>query len=553
MTVPMSALARTTFGNKYAHDVSGRKEEWAELAERQVGSVVRPYLNGVAERLRPHVEARRFVPGGRYLYAVGRRYPQVNNCFLFRAHDSREGWADLMSRVTSSLMTGGGVGVVYSDLRPEGTPIRGMGGTSTGPCALMRMVNEAGRYIMQGGSRRSALWAGLHWSHPDVFKFIALKRWSPLVHHCKGEDFNFAAQMDGTNISVILDDDFLAAVTDPRWSRTVTWGGSPHAVSHRWAQDVYWQVVDGMVRDGEPGFSVDCGENAGENLRNACTEVTSSDDGDMCNLGSVNLAAVESPEQLREVVELGTAFLLCGTIYSKLPVEAMYRVREKNRRLGLGLMGVHEWLLRRGYRYEPNDELGRWLAVYATSGHYAALYADKLGVSRPVATRSIAPTGTISIIADTTSGIEPIFAAAYKRRYLDGKDWKAQVRVDPSAARLIANGVDPDAIEDSMTLADDVGRRVAFQGWVQRYVDHGISSTINLPRWGSSTNNESTVRRFGHSLLEHLPTLRGITAYPDGARGGQPLVRMDVRDALGRDGVEFVEGGDGCPGGVCGG
>ena len=87
------------------------------------------------------------------------------------AEDSREGWSDLVAKCTNALMTGMGIGVVYSKLRPEGSPIAGMGGKSTGPLALMKMVNECGRYIVQGGSRRSAIWAGLHWNHPDALRF----------------------------------------------------------------------------------------------------------------------------------------------------------------------------------------------------------------------------------------------------------------------------------------------------------------------------------------------------------------------------------------------
>lgn len=529
----MSHFAHTITTNKYAHDLpAGRKETWPEVAARVVGSVVGPYLPQLVDPLRRAVESRKFMPGGRYLYAAGRKYPQVNNCFLFSAEDSREGWSETMADCCNSLMTGGGIGVVYSKLRPEGANIIGMGGKSTGPLALMRMVNECGRYIVQGGSRRSAIWAGLHWNHPDVFKLIHLKDWSEKIHECRREDFTFPAPMDGTNVSIILDDHFFAAYHD-----------STHQ-QHTLAYNVYWEAVEYMLRNGEPGFSVDCGENEGEHLRNACTEVTSRTNRDMCNLASVNLARISTIEELAEVVELGTAFLLCGTLYSKLPVPSMYKVREQNRRLGLGLMGLHEWMLRRGMRYEPSGELAKWMEVYKMSTSFAHRYADQLSISRPVATRAVAPTGTISIVAETTSGVEPVFAVAYKRRYLDGSTWKAQYVVDAAAQRLIDTGVDPMLIEDAFTLAEDVGRRVEFQVWLQRYVDHGISSTINVPTWGSSLNNVETVKRFGQTLIGYLPGLRGVTVYPEGSRGGQPLVRVNYRDAVKHLGSEFVEGAE---------
>lgn len=544
MTVQkMSNFAHTTCQNKYAHrKVSGHKETWEEIADRVATSVLAPFRPDLVDPCRKLIVDRKFMPGGRYFASCGRKWAQVNNCFLFQAEDSREGWAELMQKTTASLMTGGGIGVVYNKLREKDAEIKRMGGKSTGPCALMQMVNEAARHIMQGGSRRSAIWAGLIWTHPDIFTFIKLKNWAPVYHEQKKLDFNFPAPMDMTNISVILDDSFFTAYHD-----------ESHRL-HNLAHDVYWTVVRSMLISGEPGFSVDIGENEGEHLRNACTEVTSRDDDDMCNLASWNLARFRSIEEFMEAQEIGIAFLICGTLYSNLPVEHMYKVREKNRRLGLGLMGVHEWLLKRGRRYGPDHELAKWLAVYQGSSPLANRICDNLSISRPVATRAVAPTGTISIVAETTSGIEPIYAVAFKRRYLDGNNWKAQYVIDAAAHRLIHDGVDPKLIEDAATLAEDVERRMNFQAWVQGYVDHGISSTINLPPWGSELNNESRVTAFGKTLLRYLPRLRGITAYPDGSRGGQPLTRVPYDEAKDQVGVEFVDQSEeGCKNGVCGG
>jgi ribonucleoside-diphosphate reductase alpha chain len=326
-------------------------------------------------------------------------------------------------------------------------------------------------------------------------------------------------------------------------------------VIRRTREDVYDGTVDGLhcfavVTTENPDLKAD--EFSGAVVHN-CTEVVSRDDSDMCNLGSLNLSRFDSLDDFTEAVELTTAFLLCGSIYSRLPIPAMDAVRTKNRRLGLGLMGCHEWMLKRGYRYGEVDELAHWMRSYTMSGAFANRWADKLGVSRPVATRSIAPTGTISIVAETISGVEPIFATALKRRYLDGNIWRAQYIVDPTARRLIASGVDPALIEDSLTLAEDVERRVSFQVWLQAKVDHGIASTLNLPPWGSSVNNEGTVTRFGSTLLKYLPQLRGITAYPDGARDGQPLVKVPYSEAIGKEGVIFEDSSEAnCPSGVCG-
>lgn len=540
----LSNFAQTVLDHKYAHiKEDGTKETWEDIAYRVASNVVGPYYPDDVEAIAGLIQSRRLMPGGRYLYATGQKFHQTQNCLLLTVEDSREGWADLMQRVTSGLMTGAGIGVVYSKLRERGAKVKGMGGESTGPTALMQMVNETGRHIMQGGSRRSAIWAGLHWNHPDVWEFIKLKDWTDEQKAMKEKDFNAPAPMDGTNISVILDDQFFFAYEHPN-----------HEM-HDWARRVYWSVVEKMMSTGEPGFSVDTGANAGEHLRNACTEVTSSDDDDICNLGSLNLAQFDSIEEFESAVELGTKFLLCGTLYSKVPYEGVARTREKNRRLGLGLMGMHEWLLVRGKPYAPDDELERWLEKYAESTDIAARLADELGVSRPVKTRAIAPTGTISIIAETTSGIEPLFTVAFKRRYLKGTTWHFQYVVDNTARKLVEErGVDPESIEDAYELSKDVSRRIEFQAWVQRFVDHGISSTINLPEWGSEYNNEFLIEDFGTTLMGYLPHLRGITTYPDGSRGGQPLTKAGYREASEWEGVEYEEFSNehACVGGACG-
>jgi ribonucleoside-diphosphate reductase alpha chain len=542
----MSAFARTIMEQKYSHTKeNGSPETWGEIAHR-VATNVLSAINASPEDVKITtrlIRQKRFIPGGRYLYASGRPFHQVQNCLLMRADDSREGWADHLHKCAMALMTGAGIGIDYSDIRPRGEPIRRTGGLATGPIALMTMTNECGRGIMQGGSRRSAIWAGLNWKHRDIREFISLKNWSPDIRAMKAKDFNFPAPMDGTNISVQLDDDFFKAYHDV-----------DHTL-HEDAVNVYWLVVRQMLETAEPGFSVDCGVNAGETLRNACTEVTSHDDSDICNLGSINMANINSLEEMEEVVKYGTQFLLAGTLYSDVPYVKVDEVRTKNRRLGLGLMGLHEWLLQRGYDYAPCQELREYLDIYRVSTVVAGHLADTLGISRPVKTRAIAPTGSIGILAETTTGIEPIFCVAYKRRYLKGSTWQYQYVLDPTAKRLIESGVDPETIEDAYSLATNVEKRVAFQAWLQTFVDHSISSTINLPEWGSEYNNESTVKAFGDMLIKYLPHLRGITCYPNGARGGQPLTPVKWSTAMKHEGEIFVEAADICEiskGGTCG-
>lgn len=863
----MSPFAETILNQKYAHDLpDGSKETWADIARRVPETVMKAVhaKKSLVREVTEAIEQRKFIPGGRYLYATGRQYHQVQNCLLLSVEDSREGWSDLLQKSSLALMTGAGIGVGYSAIRGKGRAIRKTGGIATGPIALMQMLNEVGRGVRQGGSRRSAIWAGLSWKHPDIIEFIQLKNWIEEVRALKERDFNFPAPMDGTNISVQLDDDFFAAMNDDK-----------HTLNTH-ANLVYWTTLRQMLKTAEPGFSIDVGKNSKETLRNACvpgdteiltdsgyvaidqclespvkvwngrewsrvqpkltgrdqplvevqlssgqsltctpdhefvltvgysgevikkkayqledgdrlakfdypvveggtdychayaqgfwsaegmdgygfthlyepkygcskrlldsctiaghsekynrsvlrpqfdvrskqfvpkcdwsvksrldwlagladgdgtvlkeggiqigsvdrqflvrtakmlttlgvaskvtlgikagvrempngrggtaqypcqdfyrllicssdvqsliglglqcsrlllegftpnrnasrfitvtsveeageaamvycfneplnhtgcfdgvvtgqcTEVTSPDDSDICNLGSVNMANVESLEEMHRLVEIGTAFLLAGTVYSDVPYPKVDQIRTKNRRLGLGLMGIHEWLLKNGKKYGPDDDLERYLKVYAQSTKLAATYADEWELSRPVKTRAIAPNGTIGIVAETTTGIEPIFCVAIKRRYLKHLSWNYQYVVDPTAHRLIESGISPDTIEDAYSLATNVERRVEFQHWVQKYVDHGISSTINLPAWGSEVNNDNKVRPFGEMLLKYLPGLRGLTCYPDGARGGQPLTPVRYQTAVQHVGNVYQETVDICDitkGGSCG-
>ena len=149
-------------------------------------------------------------------------------------------------------------------------------------------------------------------------------------------------------------------------------------------------------------------------------------------------------------------------------------------------MRMHECLIQRGERYEVTPELHHWLSVYkGVSDKISKATADRLSISRPIANRAIAPTGSIGILAGSSTGIEPLFAVAYKRRYLRGNTWRYQYVVDSAASELIDRyDTDPKSIESTLDSASDDERRIRFQAEVQDYVDQSISSTINLPAWG---------------------------------------------------------------------
>lgn len=526
-----SQLSETTFSNKYRHQGA---ETWTELAATLVEHVCSDRVSKDAKSLLVrYISELKFIPGGRYLYYAGRAKPFFNNCYLLKAEeDSREDWANLAWKAESCLLTGGGIGVDYSVYRPSGSIIRGTGGVASGPIPKMGGINNQGRYIMQGGSRRSAIYASLNWKHGDIEEFLRVKDWDNqpagttglTISDLKRQDFNFPAPLDMTNISVNYDTEWLL-----NYYKTGDVG------------DIFRKNVEMALRNGEPGFSFNFFEKEHETLRNACTEVTSSDDSDVCNLGSINLSRISSISELASVVELGTLFLLCGTLVAELPYQKISEVREKNRRLGLGLMGIHEWLIQRGYPYSVVPELHQWLSIYkGVSEHTSKVYSNKFSISTPVANRSIAPTGTIGIIAGTTTGIEPIYAVAYKRRYLtSGTKWKFQYHIDSIAQQMIEQyGINPEKIESASDLANDPEKRIKFQADVQDYVDMAISSTINIPAFSTGIVDP---KLFADCLGRYASRLRGFTCYPDGARGGQPLVRVEYKEVVDKLGEEFEE------------
>jgi ribonucleoside-diphosphate reductase alpha chain len=484
-------LGETIFKQKYA---SNPYETWEDKAHSVVNSVCGDF-NGLKtpimekperDRLINYISEFKFMPGGRYLWYAGREARFYNNCYLLRLEeDSREEWAGVTERAMTCLMTGGGIGVDISKARPSGRQLRRTGGVASGPIPLLYTLNEVGRNVMQGGSRRSALYGSMNWQHEDAWKLLHSKNWHDMnvgnttIAELKQADFNFPAPLDMMNISLNYDDAWL---TNP-------------------INSTFMENVKQAMMTGEPGFSFNFGDKQNETLRNACTEITSEDDSE------------------------------------------------------LGLMGMHEWLLQRGYKYEMVDELKQWMKAYEKYSKEAADdHCYRFMLEYPKGYRAIAPTGTISILAGTTSGVEPIYAVAYRRRYLsDGTKWKHQFVVDGTAQALIDTGIDPNKIESAVDLASEPERRIKFQYDLQKYVDHAISSTLNLPAWGSELNNEDKVAEFAQVIKKYGPGLRGLTVYPDGARGGQPITSVPYEEAHAKRGVIYEDNSEEqCLSGVCG-
>ena len=251
-----TAFGQNIFDYKYA---KFKGETWTQRAFDLVEDVcgsrwgkAQPLMSKEDQaQLRQYIIQQKFLPGGRYIWYAGRGHSYFNNCFLLRAEeDTREEWAAVTQRAVSCLMTGGGIGIDYSRLRAKGRPLTKTGGTASGPLPLMQIINEVGRGVMQGGSRRSALYASMNWKHDDINDFIVAKNWSPLHKSQKEIDFNFPAPLDMTNISVNFDDASLL-------------GGLAN-------NEIFKAVCGQAMQTGEPGFSFNFGDKEEETLRNAC-------------------------------------------------------------------------------------------------------------------------------------------------------------------------------------------------------------------------------------------------------------------------------------------
>jgi ribonucleoside-diphosphate reductase alpha chain len=218
-------FSKGIFDFKYKHE---NAETWEELSKTLIEDVCREYISQEEkdELVEMHSNME-FIAGGRYLYYAGRDNKFFNNCYLLKSEeDSREDWANLSWRAESCLMTGGGIGNDYSVYRAKNKPIKRTGGKASGPISKMKMINEIGREVMQGGSRRSAIYASLNWLHDDAGEFLHCKDWKSIpvagafdengnqmsVGDLKEKDFNYPAPLDMTNISLNYDNKFLEEI-----------------------------------------------------------------------------------------------------------------------------------------------------------------------------------------------------------------------------------------------------------------------------------------------------------------------------------------------------
>jgi ribonucleoside-diphosphate reductase alpha chain len=484
---------------------------------------------------------------------------QYSACFVLPVGDSMDEIFEAVKRAAIIHKSGGGTGFAFSRLRPKDTMVKSTGGKASGPVSFLRVFNGATEAVKQGGTRRGANMGVLKVDHPDILEFIQCK--------LNGGIANF-------NISVTATDTFMEALAADGEYDLI----DPHthkATGRLRARDVFDRIVDAAWRTGDPGliFINRVNRSAANPVpeletieaTNPCGEQPLAPN-DACNLGSINLDKFGRPEtpeapiaweELERVVRLSVRFLDDVIQVNPYPLPEIMEEVQANRRIGLGVMGWADLLIQIGipYNSEAALELGDKIMEFITmiGRDESACLAEERGPfpnwlrsiyreGRPLrnsTVTTIAPTGTISIIAGCSSGIEPLFAVAFSHivgdRHLTfvNPHFEAEARKRGFYSPELMNQVAKHGtLHDMPEVPEDVRRvfvtaheivpewHVRMQAAFQRYTDNGVSKTINLP---NSATVEDVARAY--QLAYDLGCL-GITVFRDGcksAHGGQVL------------------------------
>ncbi|MBH09990.1 MAG: ribonucleoside-diphosphate reductase, adenosylcobalamin-dependent [Candidatus Marinimicrobia bacterium] len=494
----------------------------------------------------------KFVPGGRIMHGAGREdiTTTLNNCYVVAVKD--DSVKSIYETIINEALTykyGGGCGHDLSVLRPSGEAINGTGGESCGPTGFMNLFSENTNTIAQHG-RRGANMQTLRIDHPDIEKFIEMKT----------GDIDMIKY---SNISVLLTHDFMNAVKN-NLDFDLKYNSKIYKTIK--AKYLWKKVIENAHASAEPGILF---WDTMTEYHNAeyCSPLVSTNpcaeqplpDGGCCNLGAVNLDRfVDNQgnfliEDFKETVATGTRFLDNVIDYNidRHALEVQKKNAENDRRIGLGILGLGDMLVRMGIKYDSEDALHTVEQImqifrdtaYETSHELAKEknpfpYFDWEGYSkskfikqfsksfqnkikkngiRNSTLTTVAPTGSGAIVSRVTSGIEPIFATSYKRRVKqssgNGKEFDEYTVYHPVIKKLFGNDENlPDHIVTAHNI--DPFFRVKMQGIIQKYIDSSISSTVNLP-------NDTSVETVADIYISaYDAALKGITVYREGSREG---------------------------------
>lgn len=489
-----------------------------------------------------------FLPGGRIIRNAGRQAGSLFNCYHLPIGDSREEIGQFYKDSLILWGEGGGVGVNISSLRPKGSPIKKVGGNSSGPVSFLEASDAIAKTIESGGSRRAAALALMHVSHPDIMRFIDAKLKHGILPHY--------------NISVAVTDGFIEAV-----EKNGDWEFKFAQQSYGTikAREIWDKIIENMINCAEPGI-LNWDHLTKNNSyyydpvmgTNPCGEAVLAPY-DVCDLGSLVLpnfitgTVNTNWKKLEEVIKLAVRFLDDVIDVNKYVLKEIDIKAHNSRRIGLGVMGLSEYLFAKKLRYgseratieierlmrfirdtvyqtlvELSDEKGAF-PKFDPVAYGKASFIRKLPASlrmdikergvRCVTGLAIAPTGTISLLADVNSGIEPLFRKAYLRsdRVSD------RIYVHPLYRKFLE---DPDLeVPDWYVDTDDLEPSDHFevQSVVQKYVDGAVSKTINMPA-------KTTSKQLSKLMLEYIYDLKGVTIYVDGSREGQILNKVTEKE-----------------------
>lgn len=579
MTFQPEGLALEIFQKRHAaHD----KETWQEACKR-VASCVSNAEDGAVRQhwynvFKQTLEDNLLMPGGRIWYGAGRPRGQLLNCFVIPTADSREGWGETFYDSSVISGTGGGVGLNCSPVRPRGQPIRGTGGVASGAVSLMKAVNAIGEEIKAGGGRRTALMLCLNLSHGDISEFLSAKL-----------DLK---QLNNANVSVVFDEDpedFFELVKENKELPLMFQGKQVGSVS---AVELWEKIVKNALKSGEPGLLNGYLANRMSNIwylerltsTNPCGEIWMSPY-DCCCLGALVLPRFLNEkhddldwDRLRETIKVGVRFLDNVLTVNTYPLPEIESKCSLLRRIGLGITGLHDMLLELGYKYtspkglEFVDKLMKFIKnesyeasvdLAVEKGSFPGFDVEKFLQSKFVKTlkptirkrieqngirncalNTIAPTGTISVVCGVSSGIEPLFAVGYERKYRDGDALAKETVIHPLFQRFVKEGRSTKHFQGAHELK--LRDHFEMQRVCQAHVDNAVSKTINVPQ-GTSWEELSAL------YMEFLPELKGVTVYPDGSREDQPLTPLpnDVAEEHAFTAILAAAGNDNCRTGVC--
>lgn len=499
-----------------------------------------------------------FLPNSPTLMNAGTPLGQLSACFVLPVEDSMESIFTTLRDMALIQRSGGGTGFSFGRLRPAGDQIVSTGGTSSGPLSFLKIFDCATENIKVGGKRRGANMGVLPVDHPDILAFIDAKR--------------TAGSLANFNLSIGITDAFMSAVEHNEIFE-LRHPATRRAVERLAAREVFHRIVEAAWASGDPGLIFLDTINRAHPLHsigrieatNPCGEVPLLPY-ESCNLGSINLAHFVKQERdiiavdwsrLAQVVQQAVRFLDDVLVVNRYPLSQVEAVTLANRKIGLGVMGFAELLIRLGMPYRSNEAVafaGQLINFISTKARLASaelaaergvfphweqsIYAGQGVQLRNATLTSIAPTGTISIIADTSSSIEPLFALSYRRVGVLGNqtlvEWNPLLLtigeemgfLTPETREHIANhGTLSDAPEVSDRVRDlfataleiDPRQHLLMQAAFQTGVDNAVSKTINLPAEASPDVVASV-----YSQAYHLG-LKGITIYRYGSIAGQVL------------------------------